>query len=137
MRVVSLGVVAGVLVTSLIGCSHSPDSIGPPDGLRKLAVAKLDAPATVAPGAPVDAVLTVEWGACVVFDHISEVRSGSQIELAAWGRQLSIPPGASCTGQAFQTPHTYRLEPPFPTKFTIIVQPVTFGVLLTRQVQVQ
>lgn len=97
----------------------------------------LDAPATVAPGASVDAVLTVEWGGCVVFDHITEVRSGSQIELAAWGRELSIPPGAFCTDQAIQTPHTYRLEPPFPTKFTIIVQPITFEVLLERQVLVQ
>ena len=137
MRIVSLGVVVAFLATSLMGCSHSADSVGPPDGSGKLAVRTLDAPATVAPGTPVDAVLTVEWGGCVVFDHISEVRNGSQIELAAWGRQLSIPPGAFCTDQAFQTPHTYRLEPPFPTKFTIIVQPITFGVLLTRDVTVQ
>jgi hypothetical protein len=137
MRSVSLGVVVGVLATSLMGCSHSPDSVGPPDGLRKLPVAKLEAPATVAAGASIEAVLTVESGGCVVFDHISEVRNGSQIELAAWGKAIVIPAGTSCTDQAIRTPHTYRLTPPFPTQVTIIVQPVTFGVLLTRQVTVE
>jgi hypothetical protein len=135
MRIVSLGVVVGVLVTILVGCTDS--AAPPPSGIARIGVAKLDAPTTVALGSPVDAVLTVEVGGCVSFDHITAARSGSRITLAAWGKTATLPPNAVCMAYLIQEPHTYRLDPPFPTKFTIVVQPIQFGVLLSRDVQVQ
>jgi hypothetical protein len=131
------GLAVAAIVTVLMGCMDSAGPTKEPTQFQPLPVSKLEAPATVTAGASVDVVLTVGRGACVAFDHISEVRGDSQITLAAWGRELMIPPGAACIGILIEEPHTYRLDPPFPSRFTILVQPVQFGPLLSREVQVQ
>lgn len=133
MRIVSLGVVAGVLVTSLVGCRDS----AAPSSPERIEVTRLDAPATVAAGASVDAVLTVRIGCGLRFDHITEVRSGSEITLTAWGERLTPPANTACILIPIEEPHTYRLEPPFPTTFTIVVPPIQSGASLTQEVQVQ
>jgi hypothetical protein len=137
MKIVSLSVTLAVIVTGLGACSEPVGPANQNPEIQQIPVVRLEAPATVAPGTSVDAVLTVEVGGCASFDHITEVRSGSQISLAAWGKVFVPPPNAACEDYAIQEPHTYRLDPPFPPKFTIIVQPVSFGVLLTRDVTVQ
>jgi hypothetical protein len=133
MRIVSLGVVVGVLATSLMGCRDS----AAPSSPERIEVTRLDAPSTVAPGASVDAVLTVGIGCGLRFDHITEVRSGSEITLTAWGKRLTLPPNTFCIDIRVEEPHTYRLEPPFPSKFTIVVPPIESGTSLTQEVQVQ
>jgi|SRR6266853_5331135 len=137
MKTVSLAIALAVIVAGLGACS---DSAGPgrqnPE-IVQIGVDKLDAPATVAPDAPLDVVLNVEVGGCTSFDHITAVRSGSQINLSAWGKVFTPPNNGYCMDYLLHESHTIRLEPPFPTKFTLIVQPITFGVLLTRDVQVQ
>jgi len=125
-----------VIVALALGC-RDPAAPKVINHTRLISVSKLEAPATIPAGAPVDVVLTVEVGGCVGFDHISAVRDGSLITLAAWGREAQIPPGAGCMAYLMEEPHTYRLDPPFPRNFTIVVQPIQFGVLLTRDVQVQ
>ena len=130
------GLAVAAVVTVLMGCTDSAGTKEPTE-LKRLPVSKLEAPATVSAGASVDVVLTVGRGACEAFDHVSEVRDNSQITLAAWGRDLAIPPGAACPDILIEEPHTYRLDPPFPARFTIVVQPIHFGPLLSREVQVQ
>ena len=130
------GLAVAAVVTVLMGCTDSAGTKEPAQS-HPLPVSKLEAPATVSAGSPVDVVLTVGRGACEAFDHISEVRGDSQITLAAWGRNLASPPGAECPRILIEEPHTYRLDPPFPARFTILVQPVQFGPLLSREVSVQ
>jgi hypothetical protein len=132
MKTASLGLVVLAVTMGLVGCN---ESAAPTSQVKRIAVSKLEAAATVAAGAPLDVVLTVEIGGCATFDHISESRSGSQIDLKAWG----VVPDSPCATlmNLKLEPHAYRLEPPFPTTFTIVVQPIQFGILLTREVQVQ
>src|ERR1700686_4683892 len=96
MKTVSLGVVVAAMLAGLGACSDSEAPATQDPLIHQIPVVKLDAPATVAPGASVDVVLTVEVGGCVGFDHIAEVRSGSQINLAAWGKSFVPPPNAAC-----------------------------------------
>ena len=136
MKCVRSGLAIAVVITVLTACTDSAgtNELGQ---LHLLPVSKLEAPATISAGASVDVVLTVGRGGCETFDHISEVRGDSQITLAAWGRDVAIPPGDGCVRILIEEPHTYRLDPPFPARFTIVVQPIHFGPLLSREVQVQ
>jgi hypothetical protein len=124
-------------VTGLGACSDPAGPANQNPEIVRIGVDKLEAPATVAPGAPVDVVLNVEVGGCTSFDHITAVRDRSRISLSAWGRVFTPPNNGYCMDYLRIEPRTIRLEPPFPTKFTIIVQPIAFGVLLTRDVTVQ
>src|SRR5258706_13706562 len=137
MRIFSLGIALAAMVTGLGACSVWAGPANKNPEIVQIGVHKLDAPATVAPGGSLDVVLTVEIGGCTSFNHITAVRSGSQISLSAWGKVFTPPNNGFCPDNLLYEQHTYRLEPPFPTKFTLIVQPISFGVLLTRDVTVQ
>ena len=126
------------IVALSLGCRDSAAPVSSKD-IRPIAVSKLEAPVSASPATAFDVVLTVEVGGCVGFDHISEVRGGSQITLTAWGREFHPPTGGACLDYLKLEPHAYRLDPPFPSQenITIVVQPVQFGVLLTREVLIQ
>jgi hypothetical protein len=137
MKTVSLGLALAVIVSGLGACSDPAGPANQNPEIVQIGVNRLDAPATVALGAPIDVVLNVEIGGCTSFDHITAVRGGSEINLSAWGKVFTPPNNGFCMAYLLHEQHSIRLEPPFPTKFTIIVQPITFGVLLTRDVTVQ
>jgi hypothetical protein len=133
MKTLSLGLAVAMSMTISVGCRDS----GGPDQYARLQVTKLEAPATVAAGASVDVVLTVGFGSCITFDRISEGRDGAQINLVVWGRQ-HIPPGnGSCPDILLTEPRAYRLEPPFPPRFTVVIPPVFGERLLTQDIEVQ
>ena len=112
---------SGILVVAL---AASPLACNPfaPDQSVVLQVENLDAPATIAPGAQLTVVLTVTTGGCTVFDHIAVLRGPSGAQLAAIG--LNTAKGKtnySCPADIRSDPHSYTLEPPFQSPFTVQV----------------
>jgi len=97
-----------------------------PDQSVFLEVERLDAPATIAPGAQLTVVLTVTTGGCTVFDHIAVLRGTSGAQLAAIG--LNTAKGKtnySCPANIRSDPHSYTLDPPFQSPFTVQVNRTT------------
>jgi hypothetical protein len=93
-----------------------------PDQSVVLQVENLDAPATIAPGAQLTVVLTVTTGGCTIFDHIAVLRGPSGAQLAAIG--LNTAKGKtnySCPADIRSDPHSYTLDPPFQSPFTVQV----------------
>jgi hypothetical protein len=93
-----------------------------PDQSVVLEVESLDAPATISPGAQLTVVLTVTTGGCTVFDHIAVLRGTSGAQLAAIG--LNTAKGKtnySCPADIRSDPHSYTLDPPFQSPFTVQV----------------
>jgi hypothetical protein len=93
-----------------------------PDQSVVLEVESLDAPATISPGAQLTVVLTVTTGGCTLFDHIAVLRGTSGAQLVAMG--LNTAKGKtnySCPANIRSDPHSYTLDPPFQSPFTIRV----------------
>jgi hypothetical protein len=123
--------VAGVTALS-IGCNPFA-----PDQSVVLGVTKLDAPATVSPGSPLNVVLTVTTGGCKTFDHIEVERTASSASLTVWGRDgAKGAKNVACPAYIVDTPHSYQLNPPFQSPFTIQVDRGRVSPL-TATVQVQ
>ena len=93
-----------------------------PDQSVVLGVSKLDAPATVSPGSPLTVVLTVTTGGCKTFDHIEVERTASLASLTVWGRDgAKGAKNVACPAYIVDTPHSYQLNPPFQSPFTVQV----------------
>lgn len=93
-----------------------------PDQSVVLDVESLDAPATIATGASLTVVLTVTTGGCIVFDHITALRGTSGAQLVAIGRNTAKGrPNVSCPTDIRTDPHSYTLNPPFDSPFTVTV----------------
>lgn len=120
MKPASLVVAAGaLLIASSPGC-HNPSATG---DLLLLHVETLDAPTTIAPGATLTVGLIVGVGGCLKFDHIQSLRTGSQVVLTVWGRDIraGITDREIMCPRQFLEPHEYRLDPPFPSSFEVVV----------------
>ena len=108
---------AVVAVITVGGCNPFA-----PDQSVVLDVESLDAPATIAPGASLTVVLTVTTGGCIVFDHITALRGTSGAQLVAIGRNTAKGrPNVSCPTDIRTDPHSYTLNPPFDSPFTVTV----------------
>ena len=81
----------------------------PPDKFL-LSVTKLEAPATVAAGSPIDVVLTLEIGGCQTFDEVRELRFDASVELTVFGKPLR-----GCPGQRVVETRAYRIDAPSST----------------------
>ena len=115
MRIISFGVVAVALVA---GCGLTD-----PDQSVILGVSQLDAPATVASGSPITAVLAVNLGGCLSFDHIQITRDASGANVIVWGNDASKGnKGTVCTSDIKLQSHSVQFDPPFSTSFTIQVE---------------
>jgi hypothetical protein len=102
-----------------------------------LDVSKLDAPATIAAGSPLTAVLTVTVGGCTSFENIVANRSASGASLVAYGRNAAKGrKNVSCPADVRSESHSYAFDPPSRGEFTIQVQRGS-GSRLTATVQVQ
>jgi len=117
MKYVSSGILVVALAAVPLACNPFA-----PDQSVVLEVESLDAPATISPGAQITVVLTVTTGGCTVFDHIAVLRGPSGAQLAAIG--LNTAKGKtnySCPADIRSDPHSYTLEPPFQSPFTVQV----------------
>ncbi len=129
MRIASFGVLACAFVA---GCGLTD-----PDQSVILGVSKLDAPATVASGSTITAVLTVNLGGCLSFDHIEVTRDASGANLTVWGKDASKGnKGVVCTSDFKVQSRSVQFDPPFANTFTIEVNQGRVGPLSTV-VQVQ
>jgi hypothetical protein len=129
MRFISFGVVAVALVA---GCGLTD-----PDQSVILGVSQLDAPATVASGSSITAVLTVDLGGCLSFDHIQLDRDANGAMITVWGNDSSKGhKGIVCTSNLVLQSHSVQLDPPFANSFTIEVNRNRLSPL-TAVVQVQ
>ena len=112
---------SGLLAVALVAITLDCNPFAP-DQSVVLEVESLDAPATISPGAQITVVLTVTTGGCTVFDHIAVLRGPSGAQLAAIG--LNTAKGKtnySCPADIRSDPHSYTLEPPFQSPFTVQV----------------
>jgi hypothetical protein len=108
-----------------------------PDQKVVLGVSKLEAPATISAGSPLNIVVTVTTGGCTSFDRLEVQRDASSATLTAWGIDAAKgEKGVSCPTNIVDTPHNYQFDPPFSNPFTIQVQRGRLGPL-TATVQVQ
>ena len=108
-----------------------------PDQSVVLGVTKLDAPATISASSPLTVVLTVTTGGCTSFDHIAVARDASGASLTAWGIDASKGrKDIACPAYIADTPHSYKLDPPFQSPFTVQVPRGRLSPL-TATVQVQ
>jgi hypothetical protein len=129
MRSISFGVVALALVA---GCGLTD-----PDQSVILGVSNLDAPTTVASGSTITAVLTVNLGGCLSFDHIQVTRDASGANVTVWGNDASIGnKGIVCTSDFKVESRSVQFDPPFANAFTIEVNQGRLGPLMAV-VQVQ
>ena len=114
-------VLSGIFLVALAAVPLACNPFAP-DQSVVLEVERLDAPATISPGAQITVVLTVTTGGCTVFDHIAVLRGPSGAQLAAIG--LNTAKGKtnySCPADIRSDPHSYTLEPPFQSPFTVQV----------------
>jgi hypothetical protein len=114
-------VLSGMVVVALLAVPLACNPFAP-DQSVVLEVVSLDAPATISPGAQLTVVLTVTTGGCTVFDHIASLRGTSGAQLAAIG--LNTAKGKtnySCPADIRSDPHSYTLDPPFQSPFTVQV----------------
>jgi hypothetical protein len=114
-------VLSGLFVIALAAVPLACNPFAP-DQSVVLQVENLDAPATIAPGAQLTVVLTVITGGCTVFDHIAVLRGTSGVQLVAMG--LNTAKGKtnySCPAYIRSDPHSYTLDPPFQSPFTVQV----------------
>jgi hypothetical protein len=114
-------VLSGILVVALAAVPLACNPFAP-DQSVVLEVESLDAPASISPGAQLTVVLTVTTGGCTVFDHIAVLRGTSGAQLAALG--LNTAKGKtnySCTADIRSDPHSFTLDPPFQSPFTVQV----------------
>ncbi|HMI46469.1 MAG TPA: hypothetical protein VK491_09925 [Gemmatimonadaceae bacterium] len=114
-------VLSGIFLVALAAVPLACNPFAP-DQSVVLEVESLDAPATISPGAQITVVLTVTTGGCTVFDHIAVLRGPSGAQLAAIG--LNTAKGKtnySCPADIRSDPHSYTLEPPFQSPFTVQV----------------
>ena len=100
-------------------------------------VSKIDAPASIAPGASLSVVLTAVSGGCARFDRIETQRNASGASVTLWGVNPAIGnPGMPCTMDIRSERHTLTFDPPFASTFTISVNRPQLNPL-TATVQVQ
>jgi hypothetical protein len=119
MKLALLGAGIVALFVGPIACS---DSVFDPDQSVILGVSKLDAPATVSAGSPLTVVLTVTTGGCTAFDHVEIERDASGASFTAWGIDgAKGRTDIACPQYIENTPHSYQLDPPFQSVFTITV----------------
>jgi hypothetical protein len=114
-------VLSGMAVVALLAVPLACNPFAP-DQSVVLEVESLDAPATISPGAQLTVVLTVTTGGCTVFDHIAVLRGPSGAQLAAMG--LNTAKGKtnySCPAYIRSDPHSYTLDPPLQSPFTVQV----------------
>jgi len=114
-------VLSGIFLVALAAVPLACNPFAP-DQSVVLEVESLDAPATISPGAQITVVLTVTTGGCTVFDHIAVLRGPSGAQLAAIG--LNTAKGKtnySCPADIRSDPHSYTLDPPFQSPFTVQV----------------
>jgi hypothetical protein len=108
-----------------------------PDQSVILGVQRLDAPASISAGSSLTVVLTVTTGGCLGFDHIEAERAASGVSLTAWGRDASKGRNdIVCPAVIISEPHSYQLDPPFQSPFTVTVNRGTLSPL-TATVQIQ
>jgi len=118
-------VLSGIFLVALAAVPLACNPFAP-DQSVVLEVESLDAPATISPGAQITVVLTVTTGGCTVFDHIAVLRGPSGAQLAAIG--LNTAKGKtnySCPADIRSDPHSYTLDPPFQSPFTVQVNRTT------------
>lgn len=116
MKSALLGVAAFALA-STTGCGL----LGP-DQSVVLGVAEIDAPVTIAPGASLSVVLTVETGGCRRFDRVETNRSESGANITVWGRDGAKGRDDIMCPQDLRTErHSVRFDPPFAPVFTVSV----------------
>jgi hypothetical protein len=123
----------------VVGVVSLPIACNPfaPDQSVVFGVTQLDAPATISPGSTLTVVLTVTTGGCKTFDHIEVERTASFASLTAWGADGAIgAKNVSCPAIIVDTPHSYQLDPPFQSPFTVSVSRGRVSPL-TATVQVQ
>jgi len=126
-------IVVEIIVIALAGLSACNPFA--PDQSVVLGVESLDAPATISPGAPLTVVLTVTTGGCTVFDHIAVLRRTSGAQFAAIGRNTAKGrSNYSCPTDIRSDPHSYTLEPPFQSPFTVQVNRPTSPPLMATVV---
>ena len=106
-----------ISLAALIACNPFA-----PDQSVVLDVESLNAPATIAPGASLTVELMVWTGGCTVFDHIAVVRRASVAQFEAIGRNTAKgKPNVSCPADLRIDQHSYTLNPPFQSPFTVKV----------------
>jgi hypothetical protein len=117
MKSVLLGVASFALALSFSGCAI----FGPAHPVILL-VDEIDAPASIAPGAPLSVVLSVVTGGCRSFSHIETQRTAARADLTVWGRDASKGRNdIACPLDVRMETHTVRFEPPFASIFTVSV----------------
>jgi hypothetical protein len=113
-------VVVGLVAISLAGLAACNPFA--PDQTVILRVEDISVTPFITPGSALPVVLFVTTGGCTVFDHISVVRTASAAQLIAMGRNTAKgKPNISCPADIRTDPHTYTLDPPFESPFTIKV----------------
>jgi hypothetical protein len=125
MKQFSLVALIGVTLAAS-ACSLSTDA---PGGGVALSIDKIEAPERIAAGTPLDVVLTVVVGGCLVFEDFVTNRTGNGASVIARGRE-ETPSGGACTDDLRLEPHTVRFDPPFESTFTVtalrpLLQPLT------------
>jgi hypothetical protein len=100
-------------------------------------VAKIDAPASIAPEASLSVVLTAVSGGCARFDRTETQRTASGATVTLWGVNPAIGhPDMPCTADIRMEPHTVTFDPPFAGTFTVSVRrPQSDPLTATVQIQ--
>jgi hypothetical protein len=115
-RFSSVGLIGLIGVTLAAGgCSLSTEA---PGGSVALGIDNIEAPERIAAGTPLDVVLTVVVGGCLVFEDFLTNRTGDGASVIARGRD-ERPSSGSCTEDLRPEPHSVRFEPPFGSTFTV------------------
>jgi hypothetical protein len=94
-----------------------------PDQLVNLDVDGLNAPSSITPGSSLTVGMSVQTGGCTIFDHIAVLRRASGAHFVAMGRNTAKGrPNVTCPAPIRSDVHTYTLDPPFESPFTVTVR---------------
>ena len=117
MRRTALEAIA-IALAGLVACNPFA-----PDQSVILDVDALNIPTSIAPGSSLTVGLSVQTGGCKIFDHISVLRRASSAQFIAMGRNTAKGrPNVMCPAYIRSDVHTYTLNPPFQSPFTVRVE---------------
>jgi len=114
-------ILIGTLAISLVGLMAC-NPFGPDQSVM-LEVDGLNVPSSIGPGSSLTVGMSVQTGGCLIFDHIAVLRRGSSANFVALGRNTAKGrPNVTCPAFVRSDVHTYTLDPPFESPFTVTVR---------------
>ena len=114
-------ILIGTLAISLVGLMAC-NPFGPDQSVM-LEVDGLNVPSSIGPGSSLTVGMSVQTGGCTIFDHIAVLRRESSAHFVALGRNTAKGrPNVTCPAFVRSDVHTYTLDPPFESPFTVTVR---------------